>query len=84
MKRVLAARLIVFAVACVWVLGLGAFSILYWDHARWLLLGAGYGTWLETVFNLWFSFTIICVGLYVAYRGFRYVGKWEREDTKSK
>lgn len=77
--RILTARLILFAVVCVWILGLLGFSILFWDHMRELLLGEGMGTWLESVYAVWIIFTVICAGLYAFKKGVSLIFKWDKE-----
>lgn len=81
LKRVVAARLVMFAVVVVWVLGwllagLGLIPELF--PSIWL--GEGFPTHPILAFLfIWYITTLIAVGIWVAVRGFKFVGRWERE-----
>lgn len=76
MFKVLASRVIIFAVAIMWVCG-------------WLTVGlAGLGfltsfllvfqpDWLVLTLQIWYIGTVVVVGIWVAVKGFKFVGKWE-------
>ena len=76
MFKVLASRIIIFAVAIMWVCG-------------WLTMGlAGLGfittillsyqpAWLILAMQIWYIGTVIVIGIWVAVKGFRFVGRWE-------
>lgn len=81
LKRVLAARLVIFAAATVWVVG-------------WLMFGLGL---IKTLFPpvwegniasahpmqafvfFWFIITFVIVGVWAAVKAFRFVGRWEKQ-----
>lgn len=82
LKRVLAARLVVFAATIIWVmgwltLGLALYPILF-DSARGLVVWQVHPT-TSTILSIWFVITFVVVGIYVGYRGFRFVGRWVKE-----
>ena len=79
-KRIIAARLAIFAATAAWVLGwlgLGLFlhPVLFDTGGIIYRLGGN----IVDAMNTWYVITFILVGIYVAVRGFRFVGKWEKE-----
>jgi len=80
-KKVVAARLVVFAVVAVWVLGWLAFGfsfipVLYPTIWEGNLTSAHP---MEVCMFIWFIATFIVVGGWVAIKGFKFVGRWEKE-----
>jgi len=78
-KKVIAARLVIFAVTVAWVLGwlaIGLFlhPVFLSAIAKQILDGN-----IVDILNAWYVITFIVIGAFVAIRGFRFVGKWERE-----
>ncbi len=78
MFRLLAARLVVFTAALLWVIGWLWAGFLFWDQLISWLVDFN-PTWLCAVFQVWYVATIVIVGAWVAMKGFRFVGKWTRE-----
>jgi len=78
MFKLLAARVIVFFVAIVWVAGWVFMGLIFWDS--WL--DQIYGLqpdWLPVLLQVWYIATIVVIGAWVALKGFRFVGKWETQ-----
>jgi hypothetical protein len=81
LRRVVAARLVVFAVVVTWVLGWLAFGLS-------LIPGLYPTIWegdltsahpMEVAMFVWFILTFVIVGVWVAVKGYKFVGRWERE-----
>ena len=80
MFKVLASRIVVFALACLWVLGWLATGLIWYD----IILGVltQYGTpWLVTPLLVWYVATLVLVGIWVTIKGFKFVGKWEKNES---
>ena len=78
MFKLLAARLVVFTAAILWVIGWLVVGLLGWNSLiEWLLEVDP--TWIVIPLEVWYIATIVIVGAWVAMKGFRFVGKWTRE-----
>lgn len=81
LKRVIAARLVIFAAVVVWVAG-------------WLMAGLGLlpilfpSAWEGYLFDChpmqifmfcWFVATFVIIGTWAAVKGFKFVGRWEKK-----
>lgn len=80
MFKVLASRIVVFALACLWVFGLILVGIATYPAFQATLVSVIGPTWLITASLVWYVATLVLVGVWVAVKGFRFVGKWEKEN----
>ena len=76
MFKVLASRIIIFAVAVTWVSGWLAIGLAGLGPMTIILL-TNQPTWLVTSLQIWYIATVVIVGVLVAVKGFRFVGRWE-------
>lgn len=80
MFNVLASRITVFALACIWVLGLLLTGIVTFPTFL-LVVGSHVAhPVLVSFIVFWYLATLVLVGLWVAVKGFKFVGKWERRE----
>jgi len=84
MFKVLTARVTVFFLTCVWILGLLLIGITFfptaWSQIQVHVANQGLAWFLV----FWYVATIILVGVWIAIKGFKFVGKWEKDEDKSK
>lgn len=81
LKRVVAARLVIFAAVVIWVCGwlmaaLGLMPILFpfiWEGH----LTSAHP--MQVFMFVWFVCTFILIGVWAAVKGFKFVGRWEKE-----
>jgi len=81
LRRVVAARLVMFAAVVVWVLGWLAFGFSFipglyptiWEGN----LSSAHP--MEVCMFIWFIVTFVIIGTWAAIKGFRFVGRWEKE-----
>ena len=82
MRKELVAKLILFAVALVWVMGLlGVGMILFGPFNEAI---SNYGIpegGLNTALNIWFWITLVLIGIVVTLGAFRFIGKWEKVEV---
>ena len=83
MFKKLTARIIVFALACLWVLGWLGFGALLMNPV-WDFLSEDTSGGLFWFFFIWFNISLLLVGIAVVTKAFRFVGKWERKNGKDK
>jgi len=81
LKRIVAARLVVFAAVVTWVLGwlmfgLSFIPVLYPTIWEGNLTSAHP---MEVAMFIWFITTFIIVGVWAAVKGYKFVGRWEKE-----
>jgi len=79
--KVLAARIIVFAFACAWVLGLLLGGVLIFPSFLDLLKENITSPSLQSFIAYWYIATIVILGAWVAVKGFKFVGKWEKDES---
>ena len=81
LKRVLAARLVVFAVAILWVFGwlMAALALIPWLFPSIWEGKISQGHPMQIFMFVWFIATFVVVGIWAARKGFRFVGRWEKE-----
>ena len=84
-KLILAARILIFAVAVLWVVFflLAGFAV-YSGFMDFLEVELEASGGLQTALSAWYIITVIIIGVAVAYWGFRKVGKWEVKESNSK
>jgi len=83
MFKVLASRVVVFALACLWVFGLILVGIALYPAFQSSMESIIGQTWLITASLVWYVTTLVLIGILVAVRGFRFVGKWEKESKSN-
>ena len=84
-KSKLVARLLLFTVSLVWILGLYYISILL--EPRFLDAMTIYGIPEGVITSFlwaWYWITFILVGVALAYKSFSLVGKWERKEKTAR
>jgi len=81
MFKVLASRIVIFAVAIFWVVGWITMGIIGIETLTTILLSVTLPTWIASFLQVWYVTTIILVGVWAAVKGFRFVGKWEKDDS---
>lgn len=82
MKKVLAARVTIFALACIWVIGFLSVSLAVSD-TFFSVVSAYMGTAVTWLLLAWYVATVILISVLVAVKGFRFVGHWVKNDTES-
>jgi len=80
MFKVLASRVIIFTVATLWVSGWLLMGLTFAGPVTAALVISQCPSWLVLVLQIWYLITIVCVGVWAAMKGFRFVGKWEKHD----
>ena len=80
MFKLLAARLVVFAAAVLWVIGWLGMCLVVGDLLMEELVDIQPG-WASLALQVWFVGTTILVDAWAAMKGFRFVGKWTREPV---
>ena len=80
MFRLLVARITIFALACVWVFGwlLGGIALAPYVVSG--LENSGLGAVLASFLAIWYLATLIVVGSWVGVKGFKFVGRWEKDS----
>lgn len=81
LRRVVAARLVIFAAVVLWVFGwimaaLGLIPILFpsaWEGK----LFEGHP--MQIFMFIWFIATFVIIGVWAALKGFKFVGRWEKK-----
>ena len=78
----LLAKLVLFTAVCAWILGLVTVGVAlspgFIDALETFGMGQGVvGTFLLT----WYWITLVLVGIFTADKGFRFIGRWESDDT---
>ena len=81
MFKVLASRIIIFAMAILWVVGWLFTGIVGLELFTFELTNSGLYSWVATFLQVWYIATIVLVGIWVAARGFKFVGKWEKDES---
>lgn len=81
LKRVVAARLVIFAAVVIWVFGwlmaaLGLIPTLFPDVWEGRLASAHP---MQIFMFVWFVITFVIVGVWAAVKGFRFIGRWEKK-----
>lgn len=80
LKRVVAARLVMFAAVIVWVLGWLSAGLTFMPQLFpdfWV--GTFPGNPILAFLFVWYVTTFISVGIWAAIKGFKFVGRWEKE-----
>jgi hypothetical protein len=80
MAKKLAARIIVFAFTCIWILGLISFALLLYTPLFSFLETELVEPFLSLV-SYWYVATTILVGVFVAYKGLGFVGRWVKNES---
>lgn len=80
MFKVLAARITVFAFACIWVFGWLLVGITLLPPFTSILEGSGLNQVLANFLVIWYLLTLIIVGGWIAIKGFKFIGKWEKDN----
>jgi len=80
--NVLVSRIAVFALACVWVLGLLLVGLL--TFPTYLRVAEIYTAHpvLLSFMVFWYLSTLVLVGCWVAIKGFKFVGQWEKRGSE--
>jgi H+/Cl- antiporter ClcA len=93
MKKKLVLRLVAFTAVCLWILTFLGVAVLMFSPLRDLVMFWNGGlnpdfssvnelqNWMGTAFTVWYVFTVVVVAVFVAWRGFRLVGKWAKEEV---
>ena len=79
MLKVLAARVVVFSLACIWVMGWLANGLI-WYNIFLEVLGHYGPSWVAAPLLIWYIATLILVGIWIAVKGFKFIGRWEKDD----
>lgn len=83
MIRILAARIIIFALACVWIVGFLMAGLAIFEHYS-VFVEEYFGTGFYYNFlSGWYIVSVVLIAVLTANRGFRFVGHWVRKDAKS-
>ena len=80
MKKVLAARVVVFGLSVVWVLGWLLTCLVIFPFFGELLRAVLPYPSLVGFAQFWFIFTAVVIGVWIAIKGFRFVGRWVKND----
>lgn len=78
MSKVLVARITVFFLACVWVLGLLVGGVTFFPTVMYQIQVHVASPGLIGFLVFWYVATIVLVGVWVTIKAFRFVGKWEK------
>lgn len=80
MTKELAAKVVIWAVSILWVLGLLATALtLYQPYTDYVKGQYGDGAWLSLL-QIWYLITMILAGALAAWWGFTRIAKWEEPD----
>lgn len=80
MFKVLVARITVFFLTCIWVLGLLFGGVVFFPTVQYQIQTHVAVPALVWFLIFWYIATIVLVGVWIAIKGFRFVGKWERNE----
>ncbi len=83
MFNVLVSRIFVFALACIWVLGLLLYGIITFPTFLLVIELSSIHPILFNFLAFWYVATLVLIGLWAAVRGFKFVGKWEKSKDES-
>lgn len=79
-KASIIARVFLFACTVVWVMGFITTSIYFFpvvlDSVR------GESLAVRAIIPTWYIITLVLIGTWAPYKGFRIVGKWEKKEDK--
>lgn len=79
MFKVLASRITIFTLTCIWILGWIAVNLVGFDAFN-SILHQYEPSWVTGFLLVWYVITVILIGVWAAIKGFRFVGRWVRED----
>lgn len=79
MFKVLVSRVVIFTAATLWVVGWLTVGILGLEVLT-AKLSTFSPAWVAYLLQIWYIITIVLVGVWAAIKGFKFVGRWERDD----
>lgn len=80
MFKVLTARVTVFFLACIWVLGLLFSGFIFFPTFLLQLELHMVNPALSGFLVFWYVATIVLIGVWIAIKGFKFIGKWEKGE----